>query len=50
MKEAKVHRDAINELGKSLDAEMSSKVVQLDEETVELKGVQKNNFRNGENF
>ncbi len=34
--EAKVHRDAINELGQSLDVEMSSKVVELSNDTVEL--------------
>ena len=48
--EAKVHRDAINELGKSLDAEMSSKVVQLDEETVELKGSAKEQFSQWREF
>ena len=50
MKKRKVHRDAINELGKSLDAEMSSKVVQLDEETVELKGSAKEQFSQWREF
>ena len=42
--EAKVHRDAIDELGQSLDVEMSSKVVELNNDTVELTGTAKEQF------
>ena len=42
--EAKVHRDAIDELGQSLDVEMSSKVVELSNDTVELTGTAKEQF------
>ncbi len=36
--EAKMHTDAINELGQSVDLEMSPQVVKFDEETQELTG------------
>jgi microcompartment protein CcmK/EutM len=36
--EAKMHTDAINELGQSVDLEMSPQVVKFDEETKELTG------------
>ena len=42
--EAKVHRDAIEELGRSLDVEMSAKVIELNDDTVELTGTAKEQF------
>ena len=42
--EAKVHRDAINELGQSLEVEMTSKVIELNNDTVELTGTAKEQF------
>ncbi len=42
--EAKVHRDAIEELGRSLDVEMSGKVIDLNDETIELTGTAKEQF------
>ena len=42
--EAKVHRDAIEELGRSLDLEMSAKVIELNDDTIELTGTAKEQF------
>ena len=43
-KEAEVHRDALNELGKSIDVELAPRVVAYDKETVELTGNAKEQF------
>ena len=37
-KEAQLHQDAINELGESINIEMESQVISLNDETVELTG------------
>ncbi|MEH6576570.1 MAG: hypothetical protein V7731_05775 [Amphritea sp.] len=37
-KEAKVHKDALEELGKSMDIELAPKVVEFEKKTVELTG------------
>jgi hypothetical protein len=43
-KEAKVHRDAIAELGKSIDMELAPQVVAFEKETVKLSGTAKEQF------
>ena len=48
--EAKVHRDAIEELGRSLDVEMSSKVIELNEDTIELTGTAEEQFSQWRSF
>lgn len=42
--EAKVHRDALNELGKSLNMELAPQVIEFEKETVELTGNAKEQF------
>jgi hypothetical protein len=42
--EAKIHRDALNELGQSVDVEMAPQVVQFEEKTVKLTGDAKEQF------
>lgn len=42
--EAKVHRDALAELGESIDLEMSPQVIAFEEKTVELTGTAKEQF------
>ena len=48
--EAKIHRDAINELGQSLDSELSSRVIEFEKETVELTGTAQEQFSQWRNF
>jgi hypothetical protein len=48
--EAKVHRDALNELGQSVNMELGSQVVAFDEESVELTGDAKEQFMQWRNF
>lgn len=43
-KEAQVHQDALNELGKSVDAEMAPQVVQFEETSKSLTGSAKEQF------
>ena len=42
--EAKVHRDALNELGQSVDMELAPQVVKFEEKTVKLTGDAKEQF------
>jgi predicted phage tail protein len=42
--EAKIHRDALNELGQSVDMELAPQVVQFEEKTVKLTGDAKEQF------
>ncbi len=42
--EAKVHRDALDELGESMDVELAPRVVAFEEKTVELTGTAKEQF------
>ena len=48
--EAKIHRDAINELGQSLDSELSSRVIEFDKETIELTGTAQEQFSQWRSF
>ncbi len=48
--EAKMHRDAINELGQSLDMELSSQVVAFEKQTVELTGNAKEQYDQWRDF
>lgn len=48
--EAKVHRDAINELGQSVDMELSSQVVAFEKQTVELTGDAREQFNQWRDF
>lgn len=43
-KEAKVHRDALNELGESIDVELASQVVAFEKDTEKLTGTAKEQF------
>ena len=43
-KEAEVHRDALNELGDSIDVDMGPRVVEFENETVSLTGDAKEQF------
>ncbi|RED44862.1 hypothetical protein [Aestuariispira insulae] len=43
--EAKVHRDALNELGKSMDVEIAPQVVEFENKTAELTGNAKEQFQ-----
>jgi hypothetical protein len=43
-KQAEVHRDALNELGKSIDIDMAPQVVASEKETVELTGTAREQF------
>jgi len=42
--EAKVHRDALQELGQSMDADLAPKVVAFEQQSVELSGTAKEQF------
>jgi hypothetical protein len=42
--EAKVHRDALNELGESIDHELAPRVIAFEKHTVELTGTAKEQF------
>jgi len=42
--EAKVHRDALNELGQSIDMELSPRVIAFEKQSVELTGDARENF------
>lgn len=48
--EAKVHREALNELGQSLNVELEPKVVEFDQQTVELTGTAKEQFAQWRTF
>ncbi len=48
--EAEMHRDAINELGQSLDMELAPQVIAFEEETVELTGDAKEQFNQWRDF
>jgi len=43
-KEAKVHRDALNELGESIDVELAPQVVAFEQDTQKLTGTAKEQF------
>jgi len=43
--EAQVHRDALNELGDSLDANLAPRVIEMEETTAELTGSAKEQFQ-----
>ena len=43
-KESKVHRDALNELGNSIDSDLAPKVVEMEQETVNLTGTAAEQF------
>lgn len=49
-KEAKVHRDALAELGESIDVELAPQVVAFQEQTVELTGTAKEQFAQWRKF
>lgn len=48
--EAKVHRDALNELGQSVDMELAPQVVEFEDKTVELTGDAKEQFAQWRDF
>ena len=48
--EAKMHRDTINELGQSLDMELSPQVIAFEKQTVELTGDAKQQFDQWRDF
>jgi hypothetical protein len=48
--EAEMHRDAINELGQSLDMELAPQVIAFEKETVELTGDAKEQFDQWRDF
>lgn len=48
--EAKIHRDAINELGQSLDMELSPQVIAFQKQTVELTGDARQQFHQWRDF
>jgi hypothetical protein len=48
--EAKVHRDALNELGQSLDMELAPQVIEFEKETVKLTGDAKEQFQQWRTF
>ena len=43
-KEARVHRDALNELGESIDVDLAPQVIDFQKQTVELTGTAKEQF------
>lgn len=49
-KEAKVHRDALNELGESIDVDLGPRVVEFDKQTVTLTGDAKEQFAQWREF
>ena len=48
--EAKVHRDALNELGKSVDMELAPQVLEFEKETVKLTGDARQQFMQWREF
>ncbi len=48
--EAKVHREALNELGKSVDMELAPQVLEFEKETVKLTGDAKQQFMQWREF
>ena len=48
--EVKVHRDALNELGKSVDMELASQVIEFEKETVKLNGDARQQFMQWREF
>ncbi len=48
--EAKVHRDSLNELGKSVDMELAPRVIAFEKESVELTGNAKEQFMQWRTF
>jgi hypothetical protein len=48
--EAKIHREALNELGKSVDLSLSPQVIAFEKETVELTGDAREQFMQWRNF
>ena len=48
--EAKVHRDALDELGESIDSDLAPKVVAFEEQTAELTGSAKEQFAQWREF
>ena len=48
--EAKAHRDALNELGQSLDMELAPQVIEFEKETVKLTGDAKDQFQQWRKF
>ena len=49
-KEAEVHRDALNELGESIDVDLGPRVVEFEQETVSLTGDAKEQFAQWREF
>ena len=49
-KEAKVHRDALEELGQSIDLELAPQVIEFEEQTVELQGTASQQFAQWRRF
>jgi hypothetical protein len=49
-KEAKVHRDALEELGDSIDQEIAPEVIKFEEQTVELQGTASEQFAQWRGF
>jgi len=48
--EAKIHREALNELGQSLDVELAPQVIEFEKQTVKLTGDAKEQFAQWRNF
>lgn len=48
--ESKIHRDALEELGESLDADLAMKIVAFEEQSVELKGTATEQFAQWRGF
>jgi len=48
--EAKVHRDALEELGQSIDIDLAPRVIAFQKETVELTGTAKEQFAQWREF
>ena len=48
--EAKVHRDALNELGASIDSDLAPQIVAFEEQTLELTGTAKDQFAQWRRF
>lgn len=49
-KEAEVHREALEELGKSIDLELAPQVIEFEEKTVELQGTASEQFAQWRKF
>lgn len=48
--ESKVHRDALNELGESIDVDLAPKVIEFEKETIKLTGSAKEQFAQWREF